>query len=495
MPLFNSSVDHLRRAIESVLLQSHQAWELIMIDDGSTETLGRELADQYSAADERIVLTVLDANQGIAGATNQALALASGEFVAFLDHDDVLHPHAIALAMDRLAGSDADACYTDQSSIGPSGEFRSVFFKPDFSPTMLLGVMYIGHLLVVRTETVRAMGGFDPAFNRIQDYEFMLRLSERSSAINHIADILYQWRMVPGSIAADPNSKGAIEPLQALAVNAHLERRGLPIKARPHAVLPHRLVLEPAFDKGSRRPTVAFVVRDRGSVGSNSNLMEQVLQQNPEASIRLVGGAGTDRGSLIADVEDLLQKTEAEVIVYVDAGIHNSTANDWLDYLLMHLADVKVFAAGPHVVDEDDRVISAGWVLTSTGLAPAMSGLAGDHDGHGGSLACDREVSVLSDLAFAFKVSEARAAGGFNLDYEGMLHGMADLSLRVALTGARLVAVSGARVTLDEHDEEKQAIEEIDALIFRDQYRDQLENGDPYFSRGFAGDATFRAEI
>ncbi|CAN5333375.1 hypothetical protein BH10PSE2_BH10PSE2_07730 [soil metagenome] len=491
IPLFNSPAEHLRRVIDSIRLQTHQAFELILVDDGSSASDGREIAREYAAKDDRIRVEILPNNVGISTATNHALTLAQGEFVAFVDHDDVLHPAALERTLTKLAAEKADACYTNQCYVDAAGRFQSTFFKPAFSPTLLLGVMYIGHLLVVRTEVARELSGFDPRFDRLQDYEFMLRLAEKSHHIAHVDEILYQWRMIPGSIAADANSKGSIEPLQAEAVNLHLARKNLPIRARPHGVLPHRLILEPAFDDSPRHSAVEFIVREAGAV--TIDMIAQCRLQAPNAKVTVVGSADSDHG-LVSDVAAVLERTLAEVLVFVDPRIETFTTSKWLDHLLMHLVDATVFAAAPHITDHSGRIISAGSVLTRDGLAPAMRGLAGHEDGHAGALVCDREASGLNGLVVAFKVDAARGLGGFDQTFAGMLYALGDLSLRAASAGLRNIAVSGARAVTRRHAELLEGEDEIDALIFRDARRQILDGGDPYFSAGFAGDTTFRAD-
>ena len=138
-----------------------------------------------------------------------------------------------------------DVAYSDQDKITADGRTTDPFLKPDWSPVYALGVMYIGHLLVARRELIADVGGFDPAFDTIQDFELLLRLSERTQRIHHIPETLYHWRAIPGSIALAEAEKEGVEELQARAVNAHLERRGIAAEAVPHESIPHRLRLRP----------------------------------------------------------------------------------------------------------------------------------------------------------------------------------------------------------------------------------------------------------
>lgn len=495
-PLYNSPVAPLKRMLESVRAQEHQAWELILVDDGSMATGGLELAKAYVERDPRIRLEVLPANVGISSATNHALSLATGEFVALMDHDDVLNRLAIAACVDQLVLSQADICYTDQTYIDAEGRFHSSFFKPDFSPTQLLGVMYVGHLLVVRTELARKVEAFDPKFDKVQDFEFMLRLTEQTSAVVHVCENLYQWRMIPGSIAADANAKGRIEPLQAQAVNAHLARLGMPIEAVPHDALPHRMVLTPKFTDAAARPTVEILVPKPRSPEVIAHLEAMLKQQALGALVTWIGEAPDHHdaiadGVLTSDLNVRLAQTDAEVLVLVDPDVVEFTKPQWLDHLLMHLVSGQVAMAAPHLVDKAGLVVRAGSVLTPKGLQPAMQSLLAIEDGHGGSLSCDRDVSVLNGKVVAFRVDAARRVGGFEPALSSPLYSLADMALRFGTLGLRSVAVAGVHALLAEGVPDNLGCD-VDAILFGSLHRNALDAGDPYFNKNFAGAASFR---
>ena len=168
------------------------------------------------AAEPGIEVSFGDANRGIAAATNRALETAEGEFVAFLDHDDELDPDAL-LECVRLLNEkpDTDAIYTDEDKIDRRGAHSEPFFKPDWSPELFRGVMYVGHLLVVRRSLVESVGGLDSAFDGVQDFELMLRISEQTDRIEHVPRILYHWRKLPGSVAQLERREAGISELQA----------------------------------------------------------------------------------------------------------------------------------------------------------------------------------------------------------------------------------------------------------------------------------------
>ena len=198
MPTYETEPRHLREAIWSVATQEYPNWELVIVDDGSTNRSTRRELARWDARDERIVVRMLDRNSGISAATNQAIEHCRGELVAFLDHDDALTADALLRMARAFGDAEIDVAYSDQDKITARGERTDPFLKPDWSPVYALGAMYVGHLLVARRELIREAGGLDPAFDGIQDFELLLRMSERTDRIHHLDRVLYHWRAICG---------------------------------------------------------------------------------------------------------------------------------------------------------------------------------------------------------------------------------------------------------------------------------------------------------
>ncbi|MGA9636268.1 MAG: glycosyltransferase, partial [Solirubrobacterales bacterium] len=265
MPAYDTDPRYLREAIGSVRSQSYENWELFVVDDCSPSRSTRRAIERAASSDPRIQARLLEENSGISNATNSGLELCRGELVGFLDHDDVLTADALLEVARAFSAHEIDVAYSDQDKITADGEVTDPFLKPDWSPVYALGVMYVGHLLVARRELVSEAGGFDPAFDTIQDFELLLRLSERTRRIHHIPRILYHWRAIPGSIALSEAEKPGVTELQASAVNAHLRRFGIAADAVPHEVIPHRLRLRPVGRPS--KPAVSVVVPSRDGAG------------------------------------------------------------------------------------------------------------------------------------------------------------------------------------------------------------------------------------
>lgn len=232
LPVFNAPGPVLQAAIESVRAQYYDRWELCIVDDGSNRAETQWVLEA-AAADPRIKLRRLPENRGIAAASQVALALAEGQWVALLDGDDLLAPHALYEIARAAADPQAILLYSDEDKIDAAGTRYDPFFKPDWSPELLLSCNYLNHLTALRADVVRAVGGFRPAFDFSQDYDLYLRVSEQAGRIVHLPKVLYHWRAVAGSSAAVRGAKAPAEDAARRALEDALKRRGTGAAVEP----------------------------------------------------------------------------------------------------------------------------------------------------------------------------------------------------------------------------------------------------------------------
>jgi glycosyltransferase involved in cell wall biosynthesis len=365
LPVYRTPPAFLRECLDSVIAQHYSHWELLIVDDGSNDADLTTTLQQAAARDSRIRLLPRAANGGIARATNDALAAAAGGFIVLLDHDDRLRPHALAELAAALRREPAlDALYSDEDKISAAGQRVLSMFKPDFSPEFLLGVMYVGHVLCIRTAVARAAGGFDPAFDGIQDYEFFLRVTEQTRRIGHVAKILYHWRQSPGSSALHGNVKGDMNPKQVTAVRAHLLRRGDP-------------------------RTVTALGEHRMRVGAAASSPSHEL-------VRCPAGTGP-----LAVLQAAAMRSTAAVLVLLDETAPAS--GDWLAPLIALAAQSDSGFVAPLLLAREGRILEAGWTTGPAGRQPLMRGFDPAGDGYHGSLVCNREVAAVSPLCVAVR--------------------------------------------------------------------------------------------
>ncbi|MGV1896712.1 glycosyltransferase [Agrobacterium vitis] len=225
VPVYNTPEGLLEKAYESVNSQWYNNWELIFINDHSTDARVSSDLTRISDIDSRVRVIDTMSNKGIAGATNVGLSAAIGDYVVFLDHDDELTSDCLYELARRIHDTKADFLYSDEDKIDEHGNFVQPFFKPDWSPDTLMSTMYTCHVSCVERSLAISAGPLDPDLDGAQDWDFILRVTENASKIEHVAKVLYHWRIIPNSIAADLNAKPkAVEHGRMARKNA-LERR------------------------------------------------------------------------------------------------------------------------------------------------------------------------------------------------------------------------------------------------------------------------------
>lgn len=264
-PVYNTPRRVLWEMLESVLTQTFGDWELCLVDDCSSEPHVRQLLEEAQRQDPRVRVRFREENGGIVAASNDAIEMAQGEFLALLDHDDELHPDALAHVHEALLGTpDADYVYTDEDKIDEHGHHLGPFFKPDWSPERMRTQMYTCHLSVLRRSLVKEVGGFDPEFEGSQDWDLVLKVTERARAVLHVPRILYHWRMIASSAAGGGEAaKPWAFEAGTRAVQAHCERIGLQARVERDVEHPGVYRLEPQL---TEQPLVSIVMPTRGSV-------------------------------------------------------------------------------------------------------------------------------------------------------------------------------------------------------------------------------------
>ena len=488
MPTFNTQERYLKRVIETVMSQSQEDWELCIHDDGSTLAETLETLRAYDGIDDRIRISYGNENRGISNATNAAMNVANGTYVAMLDHDDEITPDAIACIHGALtADPSIDAIYSDQAYIGPDGGAIEPFFKPDWSPELFRGVMFVGHFLAVRRSLALELNGFDPRFDRVQDFEFMLRVSETKARIYHLPRILYYWRRIPGSVAFHGDQKGPIEPIQAAAVNAHLGRLGLKAVASPHPTVAHRLVIAPPAR--TTFPDIAIIVREAAGLRA-LECARKLLSVSTYPNLKIFV-ADRDTGAEIHDERIIKGVPAIEVltesfqhIVWIDSSLEVSTPN-WIEYFLLYTEQSDVATVAPLIVQKEGTVWHDGLVLGMDGvIGYAMQNWPTGTDGYAGSLSCAREVTAASGECMMISSSALRNVGGQIKYYATSLFDGADIGLRAFTQGLRNIVTP--RVVLIKTGSAVLSGLNLDRALFADRWSQLIELGDPYHNRNFS---------
>jgi O-antigen biosynthesis protein len=278
MPVFNTPLDLLEEAIKSVRAQLYSNWELCIADDASSNKAIRKLLRRYAAQDARIKVRFRRNNGRIAAASNSALRMATGEFIALLDHDDLLPEHALFWVADAINNHpSAKLIYSDEDKICLDGYRSDPYFKCDWNPELFLSHNMICHLGIYQTSLVKSIGGFRRGFDGSQDYDLALRCTEQLTKheIHHIPRILYHWRILPGSTALNVEEKPYAVVAGAQAIREHLARRGFTAQVE---ILPQGYYrVQHSLPKN--QPLVSLIIPTRNGFNLISQCVESILNR------------------------------------------------------------------------------------------------------------------------------------------------------------------------------------------------------------------------
>ncbi len=513
VPTYNTSEKWLRAAIESVVEQWYPHWELCLADDASTDPTVARILHEYAATDRRIKVTVRATNGHISAASNSALELATGAFVALLDHDDELRPHALYLVADAIATNPSlDIVYSDEDKLTSRGARVDQHFKPGFNYDLLLGQNYLSHLTVLRTSVVREAGGFRLGFEGSQDYDLFLRCVERTdpSNIHHLPFVLYHWRAIAGSTAASTDAKDYTEDAAQRAIAEHLERMGTPAVVE---VGPAPTTYRQRWPLPSSPPLVSIVIPTRNGLELVRQCIDSIETTTTYRTyeIVLVDNQSDDQAALryFASLE-----SEGRIrLVHFDAPFNYSAINnagveacsgeiicllnndievisaDWLDEMVSQLLRPGVGAVGAKLLYPDETIQHAGVVLGLGGVAGHGHKRFHRNDfGYFSRLKLVHEVGAVTAACLVLKRSTWDGVGGLDAEHLGVAFNDIDLCLRIRNAGERVLFTPFAELYHHESisrggedTAEKQARFKAEITYMLDTWADELLK-DPAYS-------------
>nr|WP_248628601.1 glycosyltransferase family 2 protein [Enterococcus cecorum] len=362
MPVYNVEQNWLEKCIQSVQNQFYPNWELCMADDCSTDESVRPTLEKYAQSDERIKVVFRSENGHISRATNSALEIATGEFVALLDNDDELAPIAFYEVVKALnENPELDLIYSDEDKIDMQGNRFDPAFKPDWSPDLLLGTNYISHLGVYRRSIMNEIGGFRPGFEGSQDYDLVLRFTEKTTAqrIHHIPKVLYYWRILPTSTAADQSTKGYAFEAGLKAVQEALVRRG--IKGTAHHAAGNGLY-DVEYEVLST-DLVSIIIPTRDGYDDMLRCLNSIVAKTSYPNYEIIVA---DNGSTDERMEKLYAKFKGQLgerfrVESIDIPFNYSRINN--------LAAQKAKGKYLLFLNNDTEVITPGWITKMVSFA------------------------------------------------------------------------------------------------------------------------------
>ena len=471
-PVYNPPQYAFEKCVETVLAQQFKNWEWCLVDDCSTAPWIKTRLNELQALDKRVKVYFRSENGGIVAASNDAISLASGEFIVLLDNDDELHLDAlqeVATCIDQ--NPNTDYIYTNEDKITEDGEHFDEFIKPNWSPERFLSQNYCSHLSVIRTTLVNQVGRFRNGFDGAQDYDLFLRITEQTKKIVHIPKVLYHWRAVPGSTASANNAKLYAYSAAAKAVDEHLKRR----KIAADVTFDNSLSLVKVKRRVVNHPKVSIIIPTCGTrkpiFGVDTclvvNAVESIERKSSYPNFEII--VVVDKGTPQQVIDDLntVCPNRLKIIDYdkpfnfsdkCNVGVVNSDAplvlmlnddteiinHDWLETMVGHISDEDVAMVGPLLLFEDGRIQSAGHSNTHS-LHNFCAGSSNKDFGHFRMLKLAREVSGITGACALIKRDAYFEVGGMSEIFP-LAFNDCDLAFKFLEHGYRIIWTPNARL-------------------------------------------------
>lgn len=511
VPVFKTPMWALERSVGSILRQSFADWELCICDDASDDQELSDFLAQLSRKDSRIRVTSLRENSGISVATNAALELSRGRYIAFLDHDDELTKDALASVATTIARfPEADFIYSDEDKINASGERFDPLFKPDWSPDLLLSFAYTCHFTVVSRALVKQVGGLRREFDGSQDYDLALRATELAQEVVHIPEVLYHWRTLPGSAATDTTASVAkpwAYDAGTRAIADALERRNEPGEVTQDPLYPGRYHVRREVPG---HPRVSIIIPFRDEPKLLATCIETMRRDPGYDNFEFVL---IDNNSELPETQALLDRLveDEDVIVarynkpFNWSGVNNFgvtkatgevllfSNNDieahhpgWLQAMLGHAMRPEVGIVGAKLVYPDGTIQHAGVVIGLGGIAGhILRGLPGNRPGYNSTSISTRDCSVVTGACLMTRRAIFDQVGGFEEELAVAFNDV-DFCLKVRRQGYLVVYTPLAELIHHESRSRGHTDDLVEHGVIVARWANEIIAGDPYMNKNLS---------
>ncbi|CAN5650603.1 hypothetical protein BH18VER1_BH18VER1_11900 [soil metagenome] len=503
-PVFNTPVTWLKAAIDSVLAQAYEKWELVLVDDASADEATLTALPQLAAVDSRIRLDRLEKSAGISAASNRALSLATGEWIGLLDHDDVLEPDALYQTAKLLqTHPDADLIHSDEDKLTEEG-FDAPLFKPDWSRDFFLSYNYICHFTTLRRAVVDEVGGFRSEFDGAQDYDLFLRIIERTQRIHHVPRILYHWRRSASSTSDNIRRKPKALEAGKCAIEQHLQRTGeeghVAVDWRTHAYWVKRDIRKPR--------KVSIIIPARDGIPLLSRCIESLVKKTNWAEYeivivnndsesgeaheyfhqtphRLLHFEGPFNFSAINNFA--VEQTDSPWLLFLNNDVE-IIDGEWLRAMAEHVQRPEVGAVGARLLYPDDTIQHAGVVLGVGGIAQhAFRDFPAEDPGVNRQLQVTRNYSSVTGACLMTRREVFEEVGGFDEQRLPGTFNDVDLCLKMHRAGYLIVYTPFAKLYHHESATRRRSVEALETDVMRERWPDFLER-DPFYNPNLSRD-------
>jgi GT2 family glycosyltransferase len=463
MPTYNTPERWLRLAIDSVKKQLYSNWELCIADNASSKSHVRKILREYPAKDPRIKLIFRENTGHMAAASNSAIEMATGKFLALLDQDDQIPEHALYMvAVELNAHRDADLIYSDEDKIDEKGRRYEPYFKPDWNPDLFLAQNFLGHLVVYRTRIVKEIAGLREGYDGSQDWDLALRVSEHipSGHIRHIPHVLYHWRAIRGSAARGADEKKNVRDAQRRTLESHFNRIGLNVTVVPVAndywrikypistpclvtlIMPTRngfeflqRCVESIYHK-TTYPNFELIVVDNQS--KDTATLHYLAALERERGVKVLRYDAPFNFSAINNFA--VQCARGDIIGFINNDVEVITP-DWLNEMVGHATRRDIGAVGAKLYYPDDRIQHAGVILGLNGN-PGVAGHRYEkqprsYPGQGSRAVLCQNLSAVTAACLVLRRHVFEEIGGFDEKNLTIAFNDVDLCLRIREKGYR----------------------------------------------------------
>ncbi len=502
VPVHNPKREWLEAAVQSVVRQSYPHWQLCLCDDASEQQWVREYLADIARTDTRIQVVSSSTHLGISGALNRAGKMASGEYAGFLDHDDFLSPYALHYVAEALQDQAIDIVYTDEDQVFSNATPRRQNFKPDWSPDLLTGCMYLNHFLVVARPLLDRVGWFRAGYDGAQDYDLALRLTDEERKIHHVAKVLYHWRCHDDSTSADPKAKPYTQEAGRRALEDAARRRGWQAQVED-GPFPNTYHVQ---HRPQPMPTVSVIICSR-----NPKLLRRCLEAvhrtttYPSLELMIAVHQTGDDSAIHKVIEEFGCQQVVHSGPFHFARMNNNAAaaasgdillflNDdvkpleggWLENMVGHLQRPGVGVVGAKLLYPAGTIQHAGMVLSISqgGAHPGRGAFASDYWNW---FEFTREVSAVTGACLGIRKSLFQELGGFDLLFPVNFNDV-DLCLRARQAGYRVIYEACAVLQHDECQTRSAGVRSEERRMFLTRWSDLLADGDPFYSPNLTQD-------
>ncbi len=510
MPVYNVDAKWLKLAIESLEQQWYSNWELCIADDASTN---KETVDFLKSLDkENIKIIFLDKNVNISAASNSAISLSNGEYIALLDNDDELTPNALYEVVKAINKERAEFIYSDEDFLTLHGQYINPHFKPDFSPDLLLSHNYMTHFVCFKKSLLKESGLFRSKYDGAQDFDLFLRLTEVANKVHHIPKVLYHWRMIETSTSSNSEAKPEALENGKKVVESALKRRGYSAKVS-HGNQNHYFKVEYEIIDN---PLVSIIIPFKDKPELLDMSINSILNKSTYQNYEIIGISNNSEDSRIFTMMKMLENKDKRISFY--------EYNKPFNYSAINNCAVKKYAKGEHILllNNDIEIITPEWIeamlsysqrddvgavgaklyypndaIQHAGVIIGIAGVAGhshkhffkDHIGYFNRLKTVQNISAVTAACLMVKKKIYEEVNGLNEKDLKIAFNDVDFCLRVQEKGYRNVFTPYAEAYHHEsisrgYEDSSEKIERFkkEEAYMKKRHSKILKNGDPYYN-------------